>query len=97
MDFFNAALLTSIQQQEEEKVNPQKRLEEAETYAREQGLTRKERRHLLAVTDGRRGHEENTKSFEGIREAMVKRDFQRQVAIKHNLVNTLRLRNQVPI
>ena len=83
----------------DESVNASKRLEEAEAYAREQGLTRKERRHLLAITDGRKGagQQDKTNTFEGIKEAAIRRDFRHDLGVRNNLNTTLRLRNQVPI
>ncbi|KAI9250591.1 C2H2 type zinc-finger-domain-containing protein [Phascolomyces articulosus] len=86
--------------EEDEKASPAKLLEEAEAFAREQGLSRKERRNLLAITDGRRGvgnHDQNASTLNGIREAAVRRNFRGDIGIKHNLGTTLRLRNQVPI
>ncbi|KAI9497903.1 C2H2 type zinc-finger-domain-containing protein [Zychaea mexicana] len=97
--FFRQRLRRNREEEEGQETNSAKRLEEAEAYAREQGLTRRERRHLLAITDGRKsgGGDQNASTYEGIREAAVKRDFQRDVGIKHNMATTLRLRNQVPI
>ncbi|KAG2216988.1 hypothetical protein INT45_007673 [Circinella minor] len=91
--------LRKNREEDDETVSATKRLEEAEAYAREQGLTRKERRHLLAVTDGRKGAAQHDKinSFEGIKEAAVRRDFRYDLGVKNNLNTTLRIRNQVPI
>lgn len=76
-----------------------KAIEDAERLAREQGLTRKERRHLLAITDGRtkpQSGDNRSSKIDGIRETIVQQGFQRQVALKQNLNTTLRARSQVP-
>ncbi|KAI7876590.1 hypothetical protein K492DRAFT_210235 [Lichtheimia hyalospora FSU 10163] len=76
-----------------------KAIEDAERLAREQGLTRKERRHLLAITDGRtkvQSSDNRSSKMDGIRETIVQQGFQRQVALKQNLNTTLRARCQVP-
>lgn len=85
-------------QREEHQVDRAKAIEEAKAFAAEQGLSRREKRNLLAVTNGRKGYnaDNNHNSANGIRETIVRQDFQRQVAVKHNLVATLRARNQVP-
>lgn len=56
-------------------------------------LPRRERRHL-AITSGQ---EQSEQAKQGIREAKIKQRYQDSMAIKHNLTNTLRARNQNPI
>ncbi|KAI9481600.1 MAG: C2H2 type zinc-finger-domain-containing protein [Benjaminiella poitrasii] len=59
-----------------------------------ESLRRKERRHLT-ITDGK--EQDIKRTAEGIKEAVVHKEFARQLAFKQNNNLTLRARNQNPI
>lgn len=65
-----------------------------ESDSKLESLQRRERRAKLAITDGR--EEQHSKRYEGIKQAAAKQQFQHQFGVKHNINNTLRMRDQVP-
>ncbi|KAI9485025.1 C2H2 type zinc-finger-domain-containing protein [Zychaea mexicana] len=58
-------------------------------------LPRRERRHRLAITDGKAAQQQQS-TAQGIRAVSAKQHFEQQVSVKHNLNVTRRARDQVP-
>lgn len=87
LKYYKQHHITKERNEEEEAVKE-------ESDSKLESIPRRERRARLAITNGLA--EQQSKRHEGIKQAAAKQQFQHQFGVKHNISNTLRIRDQVP-